>query len=119
MEVLGRYSDRGDGVFRLPSTSPSEFLEEVERLGLTDSSKRADFKRDVRTKGKVAHTWKGDEHNGVWSRGGWSAVVVNMKGKNPGLSAIRGHVFEEPKVVLINFRGAVTRDKSLTSTRCS
>ena len=104
MEVLGRYGDRGDSAFRLPSTRPSEFLEKVERLGLTGSSEQANFKRDVCTKGKVAHTWKGDERDGVWSRG---VVVVNMKGKNPGLSAIRGQT---------RFRGA---ESSLNQFPCS
>lgn len=38
LEVLGRYGDGGDGVFRLPATSPSsqrDFLKEVERPSLT------------------------------------------------------------------------------------
>lgn len=92
MEALGRYGDGGDGVFRLPPASPSaqgELLEEVERPGLTDSSEQANFKRDGCANGRAAHTWKGDERNGVWSRGEWSIVVVNMKGKKkPGSSAI-------------------------------
>jgi hypothetical protein len=112
LEVLGGYGDGGDSVFRLPATSPGDFLEEVERPSLTIAvSRQISNVTDVQRARLLMHTWKGDERNGVWSRGEWSTVVVNMKERiqDRALSEESEWArFRGAETSLVNFRAAVS-----------
>jgi hypothetical protein len=58
-----------------------------------------------------ARAWKGDERNGVWSRGEWSTVVVNMKERiqDRALSEESEWArFRGAETSLVNFRAAVS-----------